>query len=172
MKKNILAIAILAAVIANIILTAVLIFSIVPANKKSVQLMDNILKCIDLELENPDASDYAEVPLSAREPVVMGSDLTVNLKRTDADKSTPFAQIKTFTIVFNTESEAYKEVSTIYEKQASVINNYAVSLVSEYTKNDVLENKEKIEKDVITYCKTYFKSQDVVVDVVLDIIIP
>lgn len=170
MKKNILAIAILAAVIANIILTAVMVFQVVPAAKKNAYLVERICTIIDLELENPDAEKFKEVPLSARTPVVMGENLTINLTKENPEEKTPFA-VCNFTIVFNSGSDAYKEASTVIDNQKTVLNNYVSTKVGTYTKAELIANKAAIEKEVLSYCRSYFGSQDLVVEVVLSFIV-
>ncbi len=52
MKKNILTIVIMAASIINLVLTAVLIFSVMPAMNKTSNLIDKVASVIDLEIES------------------------------------------------------------------------------------------------------------------------
>ena len=51
MKKNILTIVIMAATLVNLILSAVLVFSVMPAMNKTSNLVDKIASVIDLEIE-------------------------------------------------------------------------------------------------------------------------
>ncbi len=171
MKKNILAIAILAAVLADIILTAVMLISVVPAAKQNAALVTKICQVIDLELENPDAADYKEVPLKARVPKTIGENITINLRRAEGDTKDSFCVLNEFTIVFNNESEAFKDTEPTIDNQKTVLNNYVVSKISQYTKQDLIEHKADIEKEVLSYCRTYFGSQDLVVEVVLSFMV-
>ena len=50
MKKNLITVIILALVLANLILTAILVFTIIPQTKKSNQLIDQVCSAINLEL--------------------------------------------------------------------------------------------------------------------------
>ena len=52
MKKNLISVLILALVLANLILTAILTFTIVPQTKKSNELINQVCSAIDLELES------------------------------------------------------------------------------------------------------------------------
>ena len=56
MKKNILAIIILAATIVNITLSAIMLFTVVPKAQRTDELIKKIVAVLNLELENPDAS--------------------------------------------------------------------------------------------------------------------
>ena len=60
MKKNILTIVIMAATLINLVLSAVMIFSVVPAMNKTSNLVDKVASVVDLEIEdaNKDAQDY------------------------------------------------------------------------------------------------------------------
>ena len=57
MKKNLLAVIILALVLVNLILTAVLVFSIIPQTKKSNELIDQVCAAINIELEGGQNND-------------------------------------------------------------------------------------------------------------------
>ena len=52
MKKNLMTVIILALVLVNLVLTAILAFTIIPQTRKSNQLIDKIASAIDLELED------------------------------------------------------------------------------------------------------------------------
>ena len=63
MKKNLLAVIILALVLVNLILTAVLVFSIIPQTKKSNELIDQVCAAINIELEGGQNKDSSAVPI-------------------------------------------------------------------------------------------------------------
>ena len=56
MKKNILTIVILAMCFVNIVLSAILIFVMIPTANKSIRLVNKVAQIIDLELESPETS--------------------------------------------------------------------------------------------------------------------
>lgn len=171
MKKNILAIAILAAVIADIILTAVMLFSVVPAAKQSNELIKTICQIIDIELENPDAEAFAKIPLNAREAIsITGeSSLTVPIKKANPDdKNQPYAMVD-FSIVFYNQSKDYKGISADLEKQKPMLNAHLSDLVSQYTAAGLIENKSALEAEMLAYCRSYFGTSDGVIDVIIAI---
>ncbi len=163
MKKNILAIAILAAVIANIILSAVILFSIVPAANNANELVKKIVKVINLELENPDASDYAQVPLASRKPYDIGNGLTVNLKKAEGESKNRFALIS-WSIILNKDASNFAEVTAVIEDQKAVLNDYLTSLVKAYTADELVEHETELKKSLLSYCRTYFRTSDTAVD--------
>ena len=171
MKKNILAIAILAAVIANIILTAVMLFSIVPAAKQSNELVKRICQIIDLELENPDAQDYQKIPLSAREAISITGDnkITILLKAGEDGKQR-YAQVE-FTIVFNNQSKDYETITAALENQKPMLRNYVESTLSQYSADEISVYKDTIDAAVLSYCRSYFETADGIINVIISVTI-
>ncbi len=50
MKKNLISIIILALLVVNVVLTAIMMFSVTSASKKTAALVDNIATALNLEL--------------------------------------------------------------------------------------------------------------------------
>ena len=174
MKKNILAIAILAAVIANIILSAIILFSVVPAANSVNKLVQKICTVINLELENPNATSYAKVPLASRKPYEIGSGLTVSLKKAEGETKNRYALVD-WTLILNADAPDYKEVTAVIEDQYAVLNDYLMSQVKKYTADQLVEKADAIKGEMLSYCRTYFRSSDtsagdeLVVDITLSI---
>lgn len=79
MKKNLMTVIILALVLVNLVLTAILAFTIIPQTRKSNQLIDKIASAIDLELEDGSSKDTAAVPVEDIEVYDIEASFTVNL---------------------------------------------------------------------------------------------
>ena len=65
MKKNLISVIILALVLTNLVLTALLIFSVLPQTKKANQLIEKVCKAIDLDLNSGAASGTTNNPSPA-----------------------------------------------------------------------------------------------------------
>ena len=66
MKRNLISILILALLIVNVVLTAIMMFSVTSTSKKTAALVDSISSAIALELTDPNAaslSNAAAVPM-------------------------------------------------------------------------------------------------------------
>ena len=174
MKKNILAIAILAAVIANIILSVVIMFSVVPAANNANRLVEKICTVINLELENPDAATYAKVPLKSRVPYEMGSGLTVGLRKQEGESKGGYALVN-WSLILNSDAENYKDVTAVIDNQKAVLNDHLISVIKSYTAEELEKNEAAVKGEIISYCRTYFRTSDtsagdeLVVDVALTI---
>jgi flagellar FliL protein len=158
-KKNILAIAILAAVIANIILSAIILFSVVPAANNANKLVERICTVINLELENPDATSYAKVPIASRKPFVIGNGLTINLKRDEGESKSRYALL-TWTLYLNSDADDFKEVTAVIEDHHAVLNEYMMNLIKQYTAKELSDHEAEIKGQMLSYCRTYFRTSD------------
>ena len=82
MKKNILTIIIMASCLLNLILTAVIVFAVVPTMNKTSQLVDKVATAIDLETDEEASGDYS---IDNLEPysIAFENKQTINLKPKD-----------------------------------------------------------------------------------------
>ena len=63
MKKNLISVIILALVFANFVLTALLVFTILPETKKANSMIEAVCSAIDLDLNSGAATGVSNVPL-------------------------------------------------------------------------------------------------------------
>ncbi|MGN0506775.1 MAG: flagellar basal body-associated FliL family protein [Lachnospiraceae bacterium] len=168
MKKNILAIVILAATLVNITLSVILLFVIVPKAQRTDALIQKIVSLIDLELENPDASDYADVPFEDRAPYALSETLTVNLRKPEGDTKRHYAMVSV-TLILNSKAKDYKNISAKLAEHEEIIKSMVIDEVSKYTPDELAVSKEQVVKNVLASLRTYFESTDVFVNVSLNI---
>lgn len=169
MKKNILAIVILAATLVNITLSVFLLFTIVPKAQRTDALIQKIVSLINLELENPDASDYAEVPFKDRVPYALSTPLTVNLKKPEGETGTKrhYAQVSV-TLVLNSKAKDYKNIYEKLSDHEEMIKSVVIDEISKYTPEELAVSKDAIIKNVVASLRTYFESVDFLVNVSLN----
>lgn len=170
MKKNILAIVILAATIVNITLCAIILFTIVPKAQRTDALIQKIVSIIDLELENPDASKYANVPFADRVTHSLTDKVTVNLKRSPEETKSRMAQVDVV-LVLNSKSKDYSKIQPKLAEQEAIIRGVVMDKVATYTADEVLVRKDEIEDYIFTYLWTYFESEDFLIEVNLNFLI-
>ena len=142
MKKNLLSILILALVLANLIMTAILSFSIIPQTKKANELINKVCNAIDLELES---GKNIQVPVYNIEAEFM-----CNLKDSGDDKN--HIAIFTVSLLLNTDSEEYKAKDGGKDKIAAkegIIKDQINSIVSRYTDSEFKEDGYSVVKQDI-----------------------
>ena len=169
MKKNMLAIVILAATIVNIALTALMLFTVIPKAQRTDALIQKICAILDMELENPEASDYAEIPATDREVYTLADKVTVNLPKVEGASKNPYAQVE-ISLVLNKKAEDYATVQPLISGYEPIIRSYVSEEVAKYTIDTLMDNKGVIQEVVLSKLRTELGSSDTLIGVSLYII--
>ena len=162
MKKNLISVLILALVLANLILTGILAFTIIPQTKKSNALIDQICSAIDLELES---GESVSVPIENIEMYNIADEFTCNLKNSGDGKD----HFALFTVGFsvNIESEKYNkgEGVTNLGLKETIIKDQINSIVSKYTIEEFKEDGNYAVKQEILKAMQELFGNDFIVGV-------
>lgn len=155
MKKNLMTVIILALVFANFVLTAIMMFTIVPTTQKANELITMVCEAIDLELNSGAANGLSNLPVDqiAIYSVSGGETMTINLA--DGDHYALVA----VSLSINKESERYKDSNTtILTEQESIIKNTINQIIRQYSKEELLKNDQKAQDEI---CKSLQKTYGV-----------
>ena len=89
MKKNLISVIILALVFVNFVLTALLVFTVLPETKKANKMIEDVCAAIDLELNSGAASGTSNVPIDQIEDFALngGESMTISLATDENGKS-------------------------------------------------------------------------------------
>lgn len=158
MKKNLLTIVILAMAIINIVLSAIIIFVIVPTSNKTNHLITQVANIIDLELESPKDSDN-QISVSDIDTYDIADKLTINLKKSD---DSPHYAVVYVSLSINKKNKDTETLQPLIQKNENKIKEYVTDEFSNYTIDDVLTNKNKIKENVLKNIKDYFKSDFII----------
>lgn len=163
MKKNIFSIIILALVVVNLILTAVMMFSVVPASKKSNQLITQVCSALDLELE-ANAEETGESTISIDQIAVydIADQMTVNLAK-DADGQDHYA-VFSVTISMDTKNDDYETYGSTISEKESLIKSEIINVVSSFTLEQAQSNKSDMQSQILANLQKMFDS-DFIIDV-------
>lgn len=157
MKKNILTIIIMAIVLINTILTAVLIFAIVPTAVKTNKLVSQVAAIVNLELEAPTASET--VAVSDIATYELSEKLTINLKSTD---DTPHYALMFVSLSMNSKSDDYKTFSEKMSDYDNQIEEIVTEEFGKYTVDQVSDNKAAIKEAILNRLKELFQSDFII----------
>lgn len=110
MKKNMLSMIILALLLVNIILTAVMMFNVTSTNKKVADLVGNIATVMNLELTAPGQEEIVEISLADTEVYAITGSMTMPLapETTEEGSSKQGYLICNISLSLNTKHEDYK----------------------------------------------------------------
>ncbi len=150
MKKNLITVIILALVLANLILTAILVFTIIPQTKKSNQLIDQVCSAINLELQSGENTPATpEVPIEDVETYAITDGFTVNLKQGEDGKQ--HYAVFSVSLSLNTKSDGYKTYggSEGLAAKVTIIQSEINTIVNGYTLDEFNANGYQNVKDDI-----------------------
>lgn len=163
MKKNLISVIILALVFANFVLTALLIFTVLPETKKANEMIDKVCSAIDLELNSGGTTGPSNIPIDQIESykVNEGATMTMNLA-TGEDGKNHYA-VLSVSLSLNTKSDNYKKY-TQEELTAKddIIRNNIIQIVGNYTLEAFNSDKEAVQNEILLNMQEMFGSDYIV----------
>lgn len=167
MKKNLITVIILALVLANLILTAILVFTIIPQTKKSNQLIDQVCSAINLELQSGENTPATpEVPIEDVETYAITDGFTVNLKQGEDGKQ--HYAVFSVSLSLNTKSDGYKTYggSEGLAAKVTIIQSEINTIVNGYTLDEFNANGyQNVKDDILKTLRDMFGGSDFIVGV-------
>lgn len=151
MKKNLMTVIILALVFANFVLTAIMMFTVLPQTQKANELITKVCEAIDLELNSGAATGLSNLPVDqiATYAVNGGESMTINLS------DDHFAMVGV-SLSINKESDRYVEATTeILTEQEAIIKGTINQIIRQYTKEELLKNATEVQDEI---CKSLQKT--------------
>ncbi|MFR4352132.1 MAG: flagellar basal body-associated FliL family protein [Roseburia sp.] len=166
MKKNLITVIILALVLVNLVLTAILTFTIIPQTRKSNQLIDQVCAAINLELAAGKGEEGLNVPIEDIEVYNIANSFTVNL----ADGGDGKKHIAVFSVglSLNRKSQGYKAyggAEGLAEKE-TIICSEINTIVTSYTREEFeADGYKMIKADILKKMQDMFGGTDFIVGV-------
>lgn len=164
MKKNLMSVVILALVLANLILTAILMISVLPQARQYNELVEKVCAAIDLDLEGGSPTEANTVPLDKQETYSLngGESLTINLTP-EADGVGHFALVKV-TLGINTEDDDYDKYGTSdkLSAQEGLLEDCVTSVIGAHTVTEMRENRDVIKSEILTALRERYNSNFIV----------
>ena len=152
---------ILALVVANLILTAILMISVVPQTKKANELVTKVCSAIDLELEGGKEKSAIDIPMDQLETVKIanGDSLTINLKSENDRKS--YAKIS-ISLAVDKKNKGYKKGLEAITANEDIIKNEIIKIVTNYTIDDMRDGQKELQDEVLVSLRKLFDSDFIV----------
>lgn len=161
MKKNMISILILALLIVNIVLTAIMMFSVTGTAKKTSALIDDISAAINLDLKNQSATSTGpvktDVSIENTEVFAIGEEMTIPLAK-GADGQSHYYLVAV-SLSLNTKHEDYKKLQPTVEPQVDLIKGEIISVISSHTLEEIEQDSDGIRMEILQRIQTLFDSQ-------------
>ncbi|MBQ1687694.1 MAG: flagellar basal body-associated FliL family protein [Lachnospiraceae bacterium] len=165
MKKNIFTIIILALVTVNVILTAVIMFSTMPAMKRTTNLVQEISQMVDLELEDKNGDGTQTVSVKDKEIHTFKSSkeetITVNLAKGE-DGKTHYALLDAVYVTVNSSADDYKDLVEILDTKGSNVVSIVTDIIGNYSYEKITSEKTEMKEKVVEELQTFFESKSIV----------
>lgn len=161
MKKNLMSILILALLVVNLVLTSIMMFSMMGANKSTTELVKKIASAINLEL-NPGGSE-AEIPISDMVPYNIADAMTIMLKSTDDDQH--YLQVSV-TLQMNKKDKEYKKYSETLATNEQVLKGCINEVISSHTLEEVQNDMDGIRNEILTRIRREYNNSEFIYKVV------
>ena len=158
MKKNLLSVVILALLVVNLILTGIMMFSCVSANKKTAALVNDIASVLDLELTGggSNTEEVAAVSVADTEIYNIADAMTVALRPSEDGKEHYCMCEVSFSM--NKTHEDYETMSPMVAAQESKIRSIIIGVIGGYTKEEAQANQKAIEDAILEQVQQMFGS--------------
>lgn len=157
MKKNMLTIIVIALSAINLILSAVLVFAVVPASNKTTKLVNQVASIINLELDAASEGVSDTVKPGDVEAHKIDQKLTFNLRRSQ-NGSDHFCAIDSITLSVNKASKDYDKLSGTIEANENFITDTVNDVVASYTYDDAISSIGEMKKEILERIQTHFNS--------------
>ncbi|MBD5550748.1 MAG: flagellar basal body-associated FliL family protein [Lachnospiraceae bacterium] len=157
MKKNLISVIILALLIVNIGLTAVMLFSVTSTNKATADMVMRISGAMDMELSSVDGTAFK--PAVAIENVVpydIADTMTIRLKQGEDGKDHYIMVAITFSM--DKEHDDYKEYGDSLGERESLIKSEIISVVGQYTLEEAQADEDGLKQAILERIQNMFGS--------------
>lgn len=169
MKKNIFTIIIMALAVINVILTAVIVFTTVPAMNRTNKLIQQITEVVDLELESSEEKQDAIVDVKDRENHQFTNTtgtITINLQKSE-DGNEHWAQLDAVYVTVNKASDDYEDLVTELDAKGSDVIDIVTDVIGSYDYEKISANKGQMKNDIVEKLQEFFGS-DFIIDISFD----
>jgi len=160
MKKNLISVIILALVLANLVLSAIIMITILPETKKANELITTVCQAIDLELKSGSINTN-NVQVSIDKIATYDTDsMTINLKKGEDGKD--HYAVLVVSISMNTDNDDYKTYGETISTKSSLIKSEITSVVSGFTVDEFNDNTQAVQNAILTDLQTLFNSDFII----------
>lgn len=174
MKKSMLNVITLALVLINLVLTVILTFSIVSTTKKTDNLIVKVAEIIDLDVGGGLSSEDTNSKLGVNDletvDVKNSDDTTkITLSLLDSNNKIHYAQVNV-TLTLNKKSKDYESKRASINSGMQLIVNNVNSVVSSYTYDTALQNKNNMEAQLLSELQNLFQT-DMIYSVAINLVL-
>lgn len=159
MKKNLLSVIILALLVANIVLTSIMMVSVMGTMKKSSKLIDGISSALALEVnESGAAGAEAESAVAMEDLVVykIEDEMTIPLAKGD-DGESHFCLVSV-SLSLNSKAEDYEKYGTTIADKEDLIKGEINAVIGSHTLEEAAGNQDILREEILEKIRQMYNS--------------
>lgn len=160
MKKSLLQIITLALVVVNLVLSALLVFTCMPAISKTGKLVDKICEIVDLDVKgSSDENTVVDITKLEEVAVTFNGDTTASLNLRTGDDGKTHVIVVGVSIILDKSHADYSAKRATVNSAMSMIDSAIIDVVTRYTMDQANNNKEEIRKEILGKLQELFDSK-------------
>lgn len=160
MKKNMISILILALLIVNVALTAVMMFSVMGTMKKTSRLIDGIASALSLEVaDTADSGEetVADVSMDDIEVYAIADQMTISLAK-GADGQTHYCLVSV-SLSLNKQDPDYEKYSPTLADKEDLIKSEIFSVIQSHSIEEAESNPDMLREEILNRIQQMYGSK-------------
>lgn len=157
MKKNLISILILALLVVNVVLTAVMMFSVIGATKKTSALVTNIATVLNLELDSEAGDTEGEGVVSLLDTITVDIPEQTILLKAGPDGKSHYCLVNVSLLV-NSKHEDYETLGASVDSNVSVIKGIINEKIGNHTYDECQSNPEMLRNEILSEIQAQYNS--------------
>lgn len=162
MKKNILSIIMIALIGLNVVLTALIVFTILPSLNKVNTLITDISSIVQIEKKDQLGEEKEEVlSLEEKEVYTIEKTSSIYLKK-GMDNKQHYAALDSISITINKTKEDYENILSVLPSYETKIEEMVNDTIASYTIEDANSNREAVRTKITEKLNKEFNSEAII----------
>lgn len=165
MKKNLISVLILALCFVNLVLSAIIVFTLVPQNKKANELITAVCNAVDLELQSGAATGITNTSIDKIKVYNVNSGEKMTCSFANDENGGKHYIVATVSLSMNMDSADYEKYSDAGPTDKDpIIRTTITDIIHNYTMDEFEENREAVYQAILVQLQNMF-AKDYVVSV-------
>ena len=163
MKRNMLAIIILAVSIVNLAMSAFMMLTVMNTNSKAIKLISDVAAAVNIDNTallptGSEKSGPVNVPMDKTVTYDLGGDDKMTIAfRPGTDGTTHYAQVEVV-LSMNMDSDGYKTFGETMDDRKSIIKSKILEIMQSYTMEECRNNEQAIQQKILEALQEMFDS--------------
>lgn len=161
MKKNLMTVLIMALVFVNVVLSAVIMITLVPAAKKTNELVATVCSAVELELKSGKTYNVSTIPIVQTELVNLTGEDPMTFTLRDGDDGKAHYVVATVSVTLNKEDSDYAEKQPLIADRVDLLKEIVSNTFLRYSLSDIKSDagQKEIRDEMLGQMQELFDSE-------------